>query len=60
MQVERASIAEVMKLMENVESKENLMIQVVRTHEYYTTATQVETVKDFKKSSQSEIEKIKT
>jgi hypothetical protein len=46
-----------MELMEH-EHKEDLLIQIVRLHQHHTTLFQ--TVKNFKKSFQSETKQIKT
>jgi hypothetical protein len=52
MQIEGFYIAEVMKLKEYVESKEDPLIQIVRTHQHHAKSTLLQTVKDFKKSFQ--------
>jgi hypothetical protein len=46
-QIEGAYIAEVVKLMECVDSKEDTLIKIVRTH-HHTHSILLETVKDFK------------
>jgi hypothetical protein len=50
---EGAHMAEVMKLMECVESKEDPLIQIVRTHQHHTNSTLLQKVKNFKKCFQS-------
>jgi hypothetical protein len=54
MQIGAAYTAEVMKLMEYLESKEDSLIQVVRTHQHHTNKTLLERIKNFKKSFKSE------
>jgi len=54
MQIEGAYIAEVMKLMECVESKEDLLIRTVRTHKHHTYSTLLQTVNYFSECFQSE------
>jgi len=49
MQTEGAYKAK-MKLMAYVESKEDPMIQIVRTHQHHTNSTLLHTIKTFKKS----------
>jgi hypothetical protein len=49
MQTEGAYTAEVMKLMECIGSKEDSLIQIVRTHQYHTISTLLQTVRDLKK-----------
>jgi hypothetical protein len=60
MRLEGAYIAEVMKLMERAESKEDLLIQIVRTHRHHTDSSLLETVKNFKKYFESEMKQIKS
>jgi hypothetical protein len=43
MQIEGTYIAEVMKLIECVGSKEDAVMQVVRTHQHHTNSTLLET-----------------
>jgi hypothetical protein len=57
MQVEETCIAETMKLMEYVKSKDPL-IQIVMTHQHNTNYTT--SVTKFKKSFQSETKEINT
>jgi len=54
MQIETAYIAEVTKLMEYVESKEDPLIEIVRTHNQNTNSTLLQAVRNLKKSFQSE------
>jgi hypothetical protein len=54
MQVEGAYIAETVNLVEYVESKEDLLIQIVRTHQHNTNSALLQTAKQFEKSFQSE------
>jgi len=56
MQIEGAYAEEVMKLMEQVESKDAL-IQIARTHQHHTTSTLLQRVNNFYKSFQSETNK---
>jgi hypothetical protein len=58
MQIEGANTAEFMKLMEQVESNEDPLIQIVRTHQHHTDSTLLQTVKNFKKSTQSKTKRI--
>jgi len=51
MRIEGAYIAEVMKLMEYVESKEDPLIQIVRTHQHYKNSALLQTVTNFKNFS---------
>jgi hypothetical protein len=60
MHVEGAHTAEVMKLIEYVESKEDPLIQIVRTHQRHTNSTLLRTVKNFKRSFHRETQKIKS
>jgi hypothetical protein len=48
-QIEGAYIAEVMKLMEYEERKEDPLIKIVRTHQHHTSSTLLETIKNFYK-----------
>jgi hypothetical protein len=57
-QIEGAYVTEMMKLMKYVESKEDLLIQIVRTHQHHTKSTLLQTVNNFKKSFQSETERM--
>jgi hypothetical protein len=57
MLTEGAYVTEVMKLMEYVESKEDSLIQIVRTHQH---STLFQTVKNVKKSLESEIKQMKS
>jgi hypothetical protein len=59
MQVEGAYIAETLNLMEYVESKEDPMIQIVRTHQHNTNSALLQTANKFKKSFQTETKQIK-
>jgi hypothetical protein len=58
-QVEGAYIAETVNLVEYVESKEDPLIQIVRTHQHNTNSALLQTANKFKKSFQSETEQIK-
>jgi hypothetical protein len=49
-----------MKLMECVESKEDPLIQIVRTHQHYTNSTLIQTVGYLKKYFQSGTKQIKS
>jgi hypothetical protein len=49
MQIEGAYISEVMKLVQCVESREDALIKIVRTHRHHTNSTLFQTVKYFKK-----------
>jgi hypothetical protein len=59
MQVEGAYIAETINLVEYVESKEDPLIKIVRTHEHNTNSVLLQTANKFKKSFQSETKQIK-
>jgi hypothetical protein len=59
MQVEGAYIAETLNLVEYVESKEDPLIQIVRTHPHNTNSALLQTANKFKKSFQSETKQIK-
>jgi hypothetical protein len=59
MQVEGAYIAETVNSVEYVESKEDPLIQIVRTHQYNTNSAFLQTANKFKKSFQSETKQIK-
>jgi hypothetical protein len=59
MQVEGAYIAETVNLVEYVESKEDPLIQFVRTHQHNTISALLQTANKFKKSFQSETKQIK-
>jgi hypothetical protein len=52
MQVEGANIAETLNLVEYVESKEDPLIQIVRTHQHNTKLALLQTANKFKKSFQ--------
>jgi fumarate hydratase class II len=47
-----------MELMEYVEGNEDTLIKIVRTHQYQTNVTLIQTVKNFKKFLQSDIKQI--
>jgi hypothetical protein len=59
MQVEGAYIAETLNLVEYVESKEDPLIQIVRTHQHNTNSALLQTVNKFKRSFQNETKQIK-
>jgi hypothetical protein len=59
MQVDGAYIAETLNLVEYVESKDDPLIQIVRTHQHNTNSTLLQTPNKFKKSFQSETKQIK-
>jgi hypothetical protein len=59
MQVEGAYIAETLNLVEYVESKEDPLIQIVRTHQHNTNSALLQTSNNFKKCFQSETKQIK-
>jgi hypothetical protein len=59
MQVEGAYIAETLSLVEHVESKEDPLIQIVRTLQHNTNSALLQTADKFKKSVQSETKQIK-
>jgi len=59
MQTEGAYIAEVTKLMEYVDSKEEPVVGFVRTHSHNTNSALLQAVRNFKKSFQSETKLIK-
>jgi hypothetical protein len=54
MQIEGACTAEVVKLMEYVERKEDPLIYIVRTHRHDTNQTLLQTIKNFKKPFQNQ------
>jgi hypothetical protein len=58
MQVEGAYIAETINLVEYVGSKEDLLIQIVRTHQHNTNLALLQTANKCKKSFQSEVKPI--
>jgi hypothetical protein len=60
MQVEGAYIAETLNLVEYVESKEDPLIQIVRTHQHNTNSALLQTANRFQKSFQSETKQIKS
>jgi hypothetical protein len=60
MQVEGAYMAETFNLVEYVESKEDPIIQIVRTHQYNTNSALLQIANRFKKSFQSEIKQIQS
>jgi hypothetical protein len=59
MQVEGAYIAETLNLVECVESKDDPLIQIVRTHQHNTNSALLQTANKFNKSFQSETKQIK-
>jgi hypothetical protein len=59
MQVEGAYIAETLNLVEYVESKEDPLIQIIRTHQHNTNSALLQAANKFKKSFQSETNEIK-
>jgi hypothetical protein len=59
MHVEGAYIAETLNLVEYVESKEDQLIQIVRTHQHNTNSALLQTANKFKKTFQSETKQIK-
>jgi hypothetical protein len=59
MQVEGAYIAETLNLVEYVESKEDPLIQIVRTHQHNRNSALLQTANKFKKSFLSETKQIK-
>jgi hypothetical protein len=59
MQVEGAYIAETVNLVEYAESKEDPLIQIVRTHQHNTNSALLQTPNKFKKSFQSETKQMK-
>jgi hypothetical protein len=59
MQVEGAYIAETVNLVEYAESKEDPLIQIVRTRQHNTNSALLQTANNFKKSFQSETKQIK-
>jgi hypothetical protein len=59
MQVEGAYTAETLNLVKYVESKEDPLIQIVRTHHHYTNSAMLQTANKFKKYFQSEKKQIK-
>jgi hypothetical protein len=59
MQVEGAYVAETVNLVEYVESKEDPLIQIVRTHQHNTNSALLQTANKCKKSFQSEAKQIK-
>jgi hypothetical protein len=59
MQVEGAYIAETVNLVEYVESKEDPLIQIVRTHQHNMNSALLQTANKFKTSFQSETKQIK-
>jgi hypothetical protein len=59
MQVEGAYIAETVNLVEYVESKEDPLIQIVRTQQHNTNSALLQTANKFKKCFQSETKQIK-
>jgi hypothetical protein len=59
MQVEGAYIAETLNLMEYVASKEDPLIQIVRTHQHNTNSALLQTANKFRKSFQYETKQIK-
>jgi hypothetical protein len=59
MQVEGAYTAETHNLVEYAGSKEDPLIQIVRTHQHNTDSALLQTANKFKKSFQSETNQIK-
>jgi hypothetical protein len=59
MRVEVAYIAETLNLVEYIESKEDPLIQIVRTHQHNTNSALLQTANKFKKSFPSETKQIK-
>jgi carboxypeptidase C (cathepsin A) len=59
MQVEGAYITETLNLVEYVESKEDPLIQTVRTHQHNTHSALLQTANKFNKSFRSETKQIK-
>jgi len=59
LKIEGDYIAEVMKLMEFGQSKEDPLIQIVRTHQHHTDSTLLEIVQKFTKPFQHETKKEK-
>jgi hypothetical protein len=59
MQVEVAYIAETVNLVEYIESKEDPLIQIVKTHQHNTSWALLQTANKFKKYFQSETKQIK-
>jgi hypothetical protein len=59
MQVEGAYIAETVNLVEYVESTEDSLIQIVRTHQHNINSALLQTDNKFKKSFQSETKQMK-
>jgi hypothetical protein len=57
--MEGAHTAETLNLVEYVESKEDPLIQIVRTHQHNTNSVLLQTANKFKKSFQSETKQIK-
>jgi hypothetical protein len=60
MQLEAAHAVEITKLVEYVDRKEGLLIQVVRTHQHNTDSAVSETARCLKTEVQREQEKWKT
>jgi hypothetical protein len=54
METERAYVVEIMKQMEHLVGKEDLITQSVRAHQYNMNSKLLRTVKNFKKSFQYE------
>jgi phosphopentomutase len=59
MQVEGTYIVETLNFVEYVESKEDPLIQIVRTHHHNTNSALLQTANKFRKSFQSETKQIK-
>jgi hypothetical protein len=57
--VEGAYIAETLNLVEYVESKEDPLIRIIRTHQHDTNSALLQTAKKFKKYFQSETKQMK-
>jgi hypothetical protein len=59
MQVEGAYVAETVNLVENVENKEDPLIQIIRTRQHNTNSALLQTANKFKKFFQSKTKRIK-
>ena len=57
MQLEAVYAVEITKLMEYVDRKEDLLIQVVRTHQHNTDSSVLQTARCLKTEVQKEIKK---
>jgi hypothetical protein len=47
--LEKAYVAEVNELREYIESKEDPLVRIVRTHQHHTNSSLLQTVNDFRK-----------